>query len=318
MNNITTHQLTADTSRFLCNLLKIYRSRSTPESRLASYIIGAEPGIHLRGAFYAAAGLAGCFCLVFLTPLMRLETDEVKLWEGKGAAIAALGISQNQRGEGQPARTRLASLIRNPILGNSIMIFIPTVVTVTVFTVFIIANVHSRGLQSSLLKTFEQIGKFPSTTNCTSNGFITDLSKKSKRNQKQKLQLISHPISNPDFYRTYSEPDPHRIRQSHLTGNSDSFNSYSSHRIQSNDSGMKEMSGALNSMIVNIGVLKQSITAPSNQKKKFKSFKKNKKPSELELGELELGFSFDNLQHSRNLNHNVTITSRGEIFGQAI
>lgn len=50
-----------EVSRRLCELFTIYRSRPTPNNRLALSIVGATPGPHLRATFYIGAVLAGWY-----------------------------------------------------------------------------------------------------------------------------------------------------------------------------------------------------------------------------------------------------------------
>lgn len=57
--NISTQNLSQEASEYICELLIIYRARTTSESRLAAHIIGLESGTRLRWVFYTEAAVAG-------------------------------------------------------------------------------------------------------------------------------------------------------------------------------------------------------------------------------------------------------------------
>ncbi|KAG0139746.1 hypothetical protein CROQUDRAFT_666050 [Cronartium quercuum f. sp. fusiforme G11] len=234
--------LPEEPSRKICELLMIYRTKPTLESRLATSIIGMNTGTRSRGVFYVEAALAGCIALMACITLIirahkrclwfmrRLKKNngtyfsphvgstfalasilgalgvgliifyEMEFWEGRllpnpilvqtliwyplwtggfcvvwGAVIATLGISQNQEQNIPQTRGRFGSLLRFPLFANALMIFLPVAVTVTIFTTFIIANEHAHASQHSIVEMFEEIGKLPSTTNCTSTGVLTSV-----------------------------------------------------------------------------------------------------------------------------------------------
>lgn len=93
----------------------------------------------------------------------------------QGAAVATLGISQNQKSGQNQTRSGWASFIRLPILANTVMMFIPFAVTVTIFTTFILANVHCQRFQRLMLVVFQEVGKFPSNTTCTPLGLLSPI-----------------------------------------------------------------------------------------------------------------------------------------------